>query len=284
MRYRFAVVTTKADQMNAAVLSIGLLALLEKIPDHASKEEVHRLRTTVRRLEVQLQNCPPKLAKMLKRLRTKAGRVRDIDVHLGLLKRPLAPRTRPEECQNQLREILKGKRDCHVSFLRDLAAESAPLLKAKLPALTEQSSEAAPTQQEAHHVAARSREQYLRWTRRIPEDPTRLHQLRINTKKMRYSLEPLVANEECAELAAKFKQVQDAIGNWHDWDTLKELAVREFGSSKAAPVCRLLEARAEREYRKARRVAQTVRTWVSGSKPVASAVGDESQKLTRKAA
>ena len=130
MGYRFAVRTRKITQFTPALLSIRLLALLERIADHAGKQEVHLLRTTVRRLEVQLPHPPAKLAKSLKALRRKAGKVRDIDVHLDLLKSPLLPRgTAPRRtgsasavppAQRKLRRLLKDKRTRQLAYLRKL--------------------------------------------------------------------------------------------------------------------------------------------------------------------
>jgi CHAD domain-containing protein len=253
-----------------------LLALLEKIPDRAGKEDVHRLRTTVRRLEVQLGKCPPKTAKILKRLRRKAGVVRDIDVHLGLLEPAPTPSARPDalsEGWKELREILKTERSRHLGSLRDLVAESAPLLATKLPTLVQRSTAGTATAAEAHRRCSRARERFLQWTRTIPDDPERLHRLRINTKNLRYSLEPLAGYAEPAELAARLKQVQDAIGNWHDWATLQQLAEKELSSPAAGPVCAALGASTARQYRKAHRAAQSARIWIMLRKPVASVHG-----------
>jgi CHAD domain-containing protein len=294
MAYRFAVVTTKTDPINAATLSIGLLALLQTIPDDTGKENVHRLRTTVRRLEVQLGECLAKIAKCLKRLRKKAGRMRDIDVHLALLKKPLITKRSSHRdngscfhdnaVQDELREIFKTERDRQVDSLRKLVAETAPRMKSKLPLLVERASQRNPSADQAHRTAERVRRRFLQWTRVIPEDPERLHRLRISTKNLRYSLEPLDQFDECAELAAKMKQVQDAIGNWHDWATLQQIAERELKSPDALPVCAALEARTGREYRKARRTCESVRIWISGSGPAKlAATGEQSLRLIRKA-
>jgi CHAD domain-containing protein len=279
MAYCCAVVTTKKGQLDPAVLSIRLLALLEKIPDPAGREDVHRLRTTVRRLEVQLGGeIPEKVSKSLKALRKNAGKVRDIDVHLGLLKTPLlttasSRRDAEPETRKKLSKILKSERDRQVGLLRDVLAEASPRLRAKLPALAEHAAHGPVTEQEAHRRSLQARDRFLQWTRRIPDDSEHLHQLRIHSKKLRYSLEPLEEHRECAELAEKLKQVQDAIGSWHDWATLEEFAARELDSADAKVVTGAMRARAGREHRKALRVAQSLRTWMTGGKPVSSVAG-----------
>jgi CHAD domain-containing protein len=291
MAYCFAVVTATTRQINAAMLSTQLLALLETIPNHAGREEVHRLRTTVRRLEVQLSDCPRKVARALKTLRREAGKVRDIDVHIALLKPALLPKSsRPAEPDpmEKLREILKAKRDRHLGSLRHLVEDATPLLEVKLPRLAESAAQLAPS---AHHVlqlTERARKRFLQWTSNIPDDPERLHRLRIDTKKLRYSLEPLKESQESTELAAKLKQVQDAIGSWHDWATLQQVAERELNPLRTQldvePLCSALRERTAREYRKARRAAQIVRNWMTPENPAElTAGGNASQRNTRKA-
>ena len=273
--------------MNASVLSIRILSLLERMP--ASKQDVHLLRTTIRRLEVQLANPPAKLAKSLRNLRKKAGKVRDIDVHLTLLKRPLSPPASADHdtisaAQEKLREILKARHDRHLGSLQDAVTDARPHMEAKLPILAERAALRVPNARSAHRQTSQARQRFLHLSRRVPKDAAQLHQLRIQTKKLRYSLEPLEAFEESVELVAKFKQVQDAIGSWHDWATLAELAQRKLPSSDAEPLCAVLQARAAREYAKAHHAVQSVRSWMGGGNPVASvAAASEPQKLIRKA-
>lgn len=296
MTYRLAVATTVVTsiaspvQGNVAVLGNRLLALLKKMPGRASAEDVHRLRTTVRRLEVRLGKCPAKIAKSLKKLRRRAGKIRDTDVHLLLLKSSLFARASaggnaPGGSRETLRKVLSAKRERGLSSLRRLIAASVPLLEAKLPGLAGSADRPAPADiQQAHRLTAQARESFLQWTRSIPEESEQLHRLRINTKKLRYSLEPLQAFPGPAELAAHLRQVQDAIGNWHDWATLLQLAGRELGPAGSDPAYAALEARTGREYRKARRIAQSVRQWMLAVKPAASAGGGNStQPIIRKA-
>jgi CHAD domain-containing protein len=268
------VVTAKTSRSGAAALSGRLLSLLEKSP--AGKQDVHLLRTTIRRLEVRLGNTSSKVAKALKDLRKKAGRVRDIDVHLGLLKSPLLPESSANrDCasavQEELRKILKAKRERHLDSLREALAAAAPLLQARLLVLAASSTlGVSSSARDAHRQASQARDHFLQWTRSVPEEDDKLHELRIRTKKLRYSLEPLEAFPECVELAAKLKQVQDAIGRWHDWATLSQLAQHELHSCEAEPLCAALSRRSVSQYRRARRAAESARSWMTGGKPAAS--------------
>ena len=270
-----SVANVKTSQGAAAVLSVRLLAVLGRISRRASKKDVHLLRTTVRRLEVQLGETPPKVARALKHVRRRAGEVRDTDVHLGLIEEACGtPRSRSAEESaewTKLRKVLKERRAKYLEGLRSEISDCAPMLRRRLPAVAEAVSNNEATAAVAHAQAKRARERYLQWSRTVPSDPERLHRMRINTKNLRYALEPLERFEEAAELVARFKQVQDAIGNWHDWLTLEELARKSLRGAGSEAVCAALRARAGREFRKAHRVAEDARDWIGGGRPPAPA-------------
>jgi CHAD domain-containing protein len=302
MAYRFAVATIKTSQVNPAMLTARLLSLLEKIPHDAGEEDVHRLRTTVRRLEVQLNNPPARVAKSLRTLRRRAGKLRDIDVHLGLLKPPLpslAPARRPraglpgarpaplDRAQQKLRQMLRARRARQLVSLRHRVAEAAPLLAASLPALAARAVRSPAAATDAHQQTARARRRFLRWTRILPADAVWFHRLRIRAKKLRYSLEPLELHGEAAELTAQLKQVQDAIGCWHDWATLQQRALEAFDAPHRTPdsahLCAALRARAALQYRQARHIVRSVRASLVGARPAASATSKHApQTLIRK--
>jgi CHAD domain-containing protein len=271
-----------------AELSVRLLALLGKMADKGDEEDVHKLRTTVRRLEVQLGQCPSKIAKSLKSLRRKAGKVRDVDVHLGLLRSSLftGPAAAPNAAAvcDKLRRALESERERHVESLLRVVEDAAPLLEARLPKVVQHAAKPEPGARAAHHFTNAARLKFLQWTRSIPEEGAPLHRLRIDAKKLRYSLEPLSAFAESAEVAEHLKQVQDAIGTWHDWATLLELAGRELGSGASEPAYAAMEVRTTREFLKARHTAERVRQWMIAAKPAAAARrGSSSQTLIRKA-
>lgn len=279
-----------ATGTDPGTLSLRLLSLLEKVSRRARKEDVHRLRTTVRRLEVHLEAPPSKIAKALKKLRKRAGKARDLDVHLDLLKPELLTTNGRKEAfkaQKKLRSILQEKRDCQRSELRDIVEDYAPLLEAQLPELIEGRHEQALPMQAARQKASRARQSFLNKTKKIPENPQALHRLRIETKKLRYSLEPLQFCPQAAALVEKFKQVQDAIGEWHDWATLGQLAEDHLDSSDENEFVQALCARAGREYRKARRSAESARAWMMKPPAPNSAPGPKlvstSKRILRKA-
>jgi CHAD domain-containing protein len=260
MAYRFGVVQNHLNSPSAAALSVRLLALLQTIPNRAGKKEIHLLRTSVRRLEAQLHAPPASLARAMKQLRRKAGKLRDIDVHLGLLETPPAVKGLPASASHgqwsRLRAELKRQRSRRTEKLRELVAELAPLLQRRLPASAESTSlRPAPQAAAVEQRLDGARRSFLRWVRRVPSDPLRFHQLRIKVKNIRYTLEPLAAaSAEAAGLVEQLKRAQDAIGNWHDWATLQALASGVLEGEDGAAACRALEARTTREFRRAQRI------------------------------
>src|SRR5689334_6522198 len=75
-----------------AIQADGLQALVKSVVDKAKPRDVHHLRTTIRRFETLLPEreddaprAERKLRKQLERIRKRAGKVRDADVHLQAL-------------------------------------------------------------------------------------------------------------------------------------------------------------------------------------------------------
>jgi CHAD domain-containing protein len=286
MQYRCAVAETilipqeSAAPSATAELAVRLLDLLQTMKDDAEAEPVHKLRTTVRRLEVHLKDCPKKVARSLKQLRRKAGKVRDLDVHLSLLaSAPFAGRAgsgAAAPLREPLREILQSSRRHEEKILLRGIGKAATLVTSRLPHIVSQAESSAPGMAESKHAVATARQSFLRLAQEIPEDPDALHRLRIEAKKLRYSLEPLAAFPEARETAAQLKQVQDAIGYWHDWATLLEIAGHELHEHRNTAAFRAMEAHTQREFAKARRTALRARQWMSSAQDKAAASPDAS--------
>src|SRR5215470_9900768 len=109
---------------------------LKRAAKHLTPEDVHQLRTRARRI-VSLsdsQSLPAlndaKLAKPLKRIRKKAGRVRDMDVltaHLAAMHSDEDP-----SCRTQLLEYLGAKRYRRADRLVELLEKKGPKLRKEL--------------------------------------------------------------------------------------------------------------------------------------------------------
>lgn len=231
--------------------AISLQASIRACLAHPGKAEVHQLRTATRRIEAQLEllsllpglppHRPQKLAALalLKRVRRAAAQVRDVDVQLGLLREKAPaeigdPGAAHRKELRRLRLALKRKRDEHAGSLRRLLrkhqtdvllifdellsalepAESLALTEADLIALVR-------TWYTDHHPLASA-----------SADPIALHKIRKRAKLARYLAESAPQSATRARrLAARFEQLQQAGGTWHDWLLLAQLATRKLGES-----------------------------------------------------
>ena len=290
-----------------AQLATRLLGIVERISHRVTTRDVHQLRTTARRLEVQLGFTSKKLAKALQRLRRRAGRIRDLDVHRALLAHPeklaaeevtsksvtdtMAALRNPAASQNhtaiqrqrsaqrqlrltrrqfesarlQLLAVLGRRRVKAARELRPMAIQQLPRLSTLLSAAVALAAAAPVETQISPAVLDNVRFQYLCLTREIPRAPAAFHRLRIQVKKLRYAIEPLALQSESANLVAQCKQVQDAIGLWHDWATLVSLAEKLIDPEDSGALCEALAGRTRRQHRRARRIVEETRRTIEGT-------------------
>jgi CHAD domain-containing protein len=220
-----------------------------------------------------LFRCPPKVARALRALRKKAGGVRDVDVHLALLSDPLFGSRHVRRLRAPLARRLRAERATHLEALRECARRVQPRLERKLSELVTPAEVSADVAA-AIRLSAQVRRRFLELSQPIPEDAARLHRLRIDAKHLRYGLEPYDGFVEAERLLAQLRKVQQAIGEWHDWATLHELALSTFTEATRTEATRteatrteaaaeeflaLLEQRTAREFTRACRAVRRAR-------------------------
>jgi CHAD domain-containing protein len=226
-------------QEHSKSLSHGLSKSVSKVTENVSEKGVHRLRTTIRRVETLVNYAEPRLTKKqekileeLRALRKRAGKVRDLDIQIGLL--PSIGNRSASADKRALLESLKKKRTKQASRLASAVKKlDGSKFSNRLARITEKSSSedsqqkgtAAQLQEIKDELAELS-------TEYSPQEvlkPRRLHDLRIKLKLLRYRTELAPETAEQKDLAEKLKTVQDSIGEWHDWQMLAESAEDEFG-------------------------------------------------------
>jgi CHAD domain-containing protein len=213
----------------------------------AKPKSVHKLRTTTRRLEAQLEllalvpNLPDhgkpatKAKKLLKGLRRQAGRVRDLDVQRKLTK---GQPPRLEKEARHLRKMFKRQRKDEADDLLGALEKYQPKLTRALERLLDALGPAEDLTVPAPQLIQIT----LRWYRHnipvtAPQDADQLHAVRKSAKLARYMAESASPAQESAKsnaiarLARTFESLQQSGGDWHDWLTLSQIAGREFGSS-----------------------------------------------------
>jgi CHAD domain-containing protein len=88
-------------------------------------------------------------------------------------------------------------------------------------------------------------------------DKENLHDFRKGAKKARYVAESDDKDPAAGAMAKAIKRVQDAIGEWHDWDVVKEEAREALGDEGRALEAQL-DARTKRAYQRALRMTTTM--------------------------
>lgn len=231
-------------------LEKDLASAISKLHDDVTPKSVHRLRTTIRRIESFVSYSHPALDKKTERsleklseLRKRAGKVRDFDVQLDLLQELANGSTAKD--RESLAALLKKKRERQS---KRLSTEVEKLNGSKL--FTRLDKLAAPAETPAidSHPPLppldEAKAQLAKIANEIPSQqnlkPGRLHKARIELKKIRYTAELAEKSPEQEKFLAELKSVQDSIGEWHDWEELVHAAEKNFSDrSNCALVCEI---------------------------------------------
>jgi len=259
-----------------------LLRLCSAVASNAQPEDVHKLRTTIRRLELYVPqdshvSGARKLEKQLTRIRKLGGKVRDIDIQLSLL--ASIQQTEVLHARDQLASILRRRRDKRASKLGQIleSALESGLEKRLLRVVPQESRALAEVQSSLEQVQS----EYILLARPIPEDGAALHDFRKSVKTMRYKLET-VPSPGAAALAKKLKAVQDALGVWHDWVSLVELTEAKLREDRV-PFSAFLRSRVVARRNEARHAAAVLRDALAPPGEVRKPPTRASRSITRRA-
>jgi CHAD domain-containing protein len=260
--------TATADAFNAAVAQAA---------QDADPQAVHATRTGSRRVQAMLEAIqrehialeqPAKAwLRQLKQARRAAGAVRDLDVHRKLLEDwtdKEAPEATPQRKQAEMLDNwLKGER-------KHLAHGMQKQLRKRQQALAKQQAaflDAAGSESLSPHTPcsgdAVALEAFVRAVDAMPLlDAENLHDFRKAIKKARYLAE---AGLDAADsgVAKALKRVQDAIGEWHDWQCLCEEAKTAL-SEDAPELNAALDRELQRSFAAALKTTLTLRGRLSG--------------------
>lgn len=244
------------DHQRTRHLFKKLSQLLGQNASRPHAEAVHDLRTISRRVEALLDALATepdrnqrKLLRRLKRLRRRAGRVRDIDVQIialrtlkigrdsarrGQLARHLNDRRSRRERKLQKALDPKTVRNLRRRLTR---VESALLKPAPAPRPATAAAPAKPPQKEEVQPVSLA----LRMFATIAKQQgafteATLHRFRNRSKRVRYVAEMAGDDPEAKRIVSQIKRMQDAIGDWHDWFTLTQTAQKLFTGPVDSPL------------------------------------------------
>lgn len=225
-------------------LNRDLSTAVSKVLDDSKPKSVHRLRTTIRRIESLVSYANPDIGKKEERslekltdLRKRAGKVRDLDVQtdlLGSLGNGSATKDR-----KALAELLEKKREQQA---KKLEASVKKVHKAKFFGHLDHIAEEAADPQDGKNRPLAPLEEAKAQLAEMAKNfgsgqtmkPSRLHAARVSLKRIRYMAELAEQSAEQKEFMRELKSAQDAIGDWHDWQELTDRAEKRF-SDRANP-------------------------------------------------
>ena len=154
---------------------------------------------------------------MLDRIRKRAGKVRDLDVQLAALrslKVPQEPRRKTQLMQGLIELRAKHEKRLRKMLDKEAVREITKRLRRGSKQVRSEASRDPLT------VARTMLAQVARPAGPVTEDV--LHQYRIVVKRARYAAEFAPKSAEATQFIGQLKQLQDAVGNWHDWLTLTQ--------------------------------------------------------------
>ncbi len=264
------------DQERTQGLFRRLDVLLSRTGAAPTPERVHQVRTTARRLEAVLEIIYPepttrvqKTLRGLKRLRRRAGAVRDLDVQAAAL-RTLKIGREAERKARLLSALADARAASEQQFQKAIRASKTSKLRKRLQQTAAEMAQASvPPARNGHNwppvwidfdpvsASLRMFARLARQTKAITAD--NIHSYRTRCKRIRYVAEmagPLPASKRVVGL---LKRVQDSIGDWHDWQTLTITAEELFSRSLDSALVAALRNIANAKFVEARGVALDAR-------------------------
>jgi len=263
-------------------LNKDLSGAISKVTGKPAPKVVHRLRTTIRRIESLVSYSHPDLKKKLERslermadLRKRAGKVRDLDVQIGLLK-TLGNGSTVRD-RKILAAILEKKRERQVKRLESAINQ---IQESKFFSRMERIAVQAGVVKEGKGRPLAPLEEAIAQLAVMAGDfarhalkPGRLHEARVTLKRIRYLAE--LAEESPAQktFISELKRVQDAVGEWHDWQELTETAEKRFADRVNCALLREVRALLSARHSSATSAIQNLFTLAlaPGRKPPGSA-------------
>jgi CHAD domain-containing protein len=225
------------DQESKRLAFARLVRNLSKLSSHPEPESVHRARTYSRRVESLLALAPKhdgntkKLLKSLRRLRKKAGRVRDLDVQIAALQGlriSQAPAGKSQLLYELVQDRARGLGKLEKSFDKETTSELRKRVRRaekelSIPADIDPVAEALRLFSEVGSNGGALSEK-------------KLHQYRIAGKRARYLAELAGKNEQAQTVVDQLKRMQDVIGDWHDWLELSARAEKLQKDDQNSPL------------------------------------------------
>ena len=241
-----------------------LRKLLKKAARRPNPDEIHDLRTRIRRFEATLEALhmnskrnERRLLRHLGRIRKCAGKVRDMDVLTGYASTVQVDQER--DCLVQLLEYLGAERYRRAEQLHARMGKYGAELRRRLKRTLARLQKLIPNHDknrsgDRNTTAADAMAFVLKLSSELASPATlnrkNLHAYRLKIKELRYVLE--MANDPGnQEFIDKLGEVKDAIGEWHDWEELIAITVEVLDHKANCKLLREVRAISVQKYENA---------------------------------
>jgi len=225
---------------------------LNKLIKKQSADNVHKFRTYSRRVETAIGSLLStngkgrELVEDLCRLRKRAGRLRELDAQIAAVRAMKVP-----EANGQKSKLLGA-------LLEERSQREKRLAKAldrqTVRSICKDLKRTARKLNSAENVEPLTL--CLRALGRLGKDhgavtEKTLHQHRILGKQARYLAEMCAKDSDAEQLVKQLKEMQDVIGDWHDWWQLTNTAEEVLGGIKESPLVAMLRNVTRAKFRQA---------------------------------
>ncbi len=256
---------------------------LSKLAGKPTPENVHKFRTSSRRVEVLVADLAErrsgndkKLLKLLARLRRRAGRVRDLDVQSAALRSLKMPEQAARKSQ-LIRTLAEDRAQREKRLAKSLDKKTVAEVRKRL----KRAAGSLEIPKNADPLALARQELNALQVEPGAVSETTLHQYRIAGKRARYIAELADKDAEAKRLIALLNHMQDILGDWHDWVQLAESAEKLFGGVQESALVAALRNVTRAKFRQAVNTLAETRAALAAKKPSTAA---PSSTLPRQAA
>lgn len=256
------------DQEHCRVVFRKLSTRLSRVNEHSGPDAIHKFRTSTRRVEavirelgIEPDRSARKLLKMVRRLRKKAGRVRDLDSQIGLLKNLKIAHQNGQKSQ-LLRSLVAERVKKEKKFAEALSKDVVRELQKRLARAGNNLE--IPQGVEPLNLALRTLNEVTR--DHSPLTEATIHQYRLAGKRARYLIEIAGKDPVAEAFGQSLREMQDVVGDWHDWSILTERAEELFGGVKDSALVAAMRNLTRAKFRESVDAVVRMRALVSGSK------------------
>ena len=102
-----------------------------------------------------------------------------------------------------------------------------------------------------------------------------LHRCRVAVKRARYAAEFAPKSAEKTQFITQLKRLQDTLGRWHDWLTLTDTAVQQFGEINHSSLVAALHNVTRGKFRQA---VDAVSGWQTARESTGAAASEPARK------